>query len=170
VLQPYTAKEFPEPMMVPRVHGVTLTLVKAATPYGADGKNPIALVPSFAAKGSWPVGLAYAAAVVETLGGAFLLVGLFTRLSSLGLAFTIGSAAWLTVIGPAIQNGNTIYGVIPAYPRFDVGAWQTPLWQLSLLTGALALFCAGPGALSLDRLIFGRSKAPPRSPPAPRQT
>jgi uncharacterized membrane protein YphA (DoxX/SURF4 family) len=125
VIQPYTAKEFPEKMEVPRVHFVTLTLIKGAVSSpGADGKPRMALVPEFAARGNWPVTFAYAAAVAESLGGAFLLVGLFTRLSALALAWTIGVAAWLTVIGPAVQNGNTVCGFIPNYPRYDLGAWQ----------------------------------------------
>lgn len=171
VLQEYKAKEFPGETKVLRVHGITLTLIKGAVAApGADGKPRIVLVPEFAARDNWPVRFAYAAAVAESLGGAFLLVGLFTRLSALTLAWTMGVAGWLTVIGPAVQNGHVVYGFIPDYPRFDPVAWQTPLWLLALFTGALSLFFAGPGGLSLDRLIFGRAKPVPKPAPAPKPT
>lgn len=156
----YTAADFVEPVKVKRVHYITLLLVKAANPgTDANGKPLMALWPTWAAGGRWPVLLAWAAVVTELVGGAFVLLGFLTRFWSLGLVFTMFVAAWLTSFGPAFQSGNTVWGFIPNHPRFQLDAWQVPLWQLMLSMGALSLFFMGSGAWSLDRLLFGRGPA-----------
>lgn len=76
-------------------------------------------------------------------------------------------AMWLTVIGPAVQSGDTMLGVLPRHDAFDGEAWMTPLWQLSLFCMAVVLFFAGPGTMSLDRLLLGRPPQP--APPKPAQ-
>jgi len=161
----FTMADFPEVRHVKAANGIALALWKGAHPEpAADGKARKAIVPDWAGSGSWPIRLAWVAAITETLAGTLLLVGLFTRLSALAIAFTMGVAIWLTVIGPAVQSGNTVLGFLPRHPRFDLAAWQTPLWQLSLLTSALALFFAGPGGASLDSVIFTRDPGPEPKP------
>lgn len=156
----YTAADFSEPVKVKRVHGITLMLVKAARPgVTADGKPTMAIWPAWASGDRWPVLLAWAATVTELVGGAFVLCGFLTRFWSLGLVSTMFVAMWLTHFGPAIQSGDAVWGFMPNQPRFSLVAWQVLLWQFMLAMGGLALFFVGPGALSLDRLLFGRGPA-----------
>ncbi len=106
-------------------------------------------------------------AITEFFGGILLAIGLLTRPAAFALAYTMGVAMWLTVIGPAVQSGNTVAGFLPAYDAFDVNAWRTPLWQFALLGASLALLFAGSGTLAFDRAIFGRPL--PALRPLPRQ-
>ena len=69
----------------------------------------------------------------------------------------MGMAMWLTQIGPAIQSGNTWLGFLPMNDPWNVATYSVFLWQLALLAAGLALAFSGPGTLSLDRFIFGRS-------------
>jgi uncharacterized membrane protein YphA (DoxX/SURF4 family) len=167
----YSASDFPEPVEVKRLYGIALLIDGAAHP-GADaeGKPRMALWPANAARGMWPSICAWAVAVTELVGGFFCLVGLFTRLSALGIAGTMLGAMWLTVIGPAMQSGATRFGFLPDHPAFDVSKWKDVLWQFSLFMSALGVFFAGPGALAVDRMLFPRSlpvSKPKPAAPAP---
>lgn len=163
----FTMADFPEPRPVRRVYQIALVVWKAGNPAPeATGTAKRSLVPEWAVSGRWPIRLAWACAVAETLGGTLILVGLFTRLSALAIAINMGVACWLTVIGPAIQDGNTKFGFLPNYPSWS-DQWHNPLWQFALITSAIALFFAGPGAASLDSVIFSRDAEPqPRPKPA----
>jgi uncharacterized membrane protein YphA (DoxX/SURF4 family) len=117
------------------------------------------LWPPALAQGSWPVWIAWAVTLTETLGGACVLIGLLTRFWALGLAGVMLGALWLTHIGPAIQSGHTQYGFLPNYPLFEEkNRWGEVFLQFSLLMSALALACAGAGRASLDYLFFGSGK------------
>lgn len=149
-----------DPQPVRRVMDLALLIDSAANP-GPDeyGTPQTQLLPDAVAKGKWPVYLAWTAAVVELVAGAAVLLGFFTRLACLPLAATMAAAIWLTQIGPAIQTGTTLLGVLPSgifdlQPDHDY-AYTQLLWQLALLLMALALFLTGPGALSIDRVLFG---------------
>jgi len=77
--------------------------------------------------------------------GATILVGFQTSGAALGLA--LAGIAWL------------LFGAMP------VNSWLSPLALVLLAADALALMLLGPGALSLDALLFGRREIPiPRSP------
>lgn len=153
----YTASDFPEPIKVKQLYMLAASLHSAAYP-GVDenGKEKMALWPPNAARGSWPVILAWAVTLTELVGGFFCLVGLFTRLSALGLAGVMLGAMWLAVIGPAIQSGKTRLGFLPTYPTFGM-EWQALFWQFALFMCALGVFFSGPGALAIDCLLFPRS-------------
>ncbi len=152
---PYSASDFQSPVEVRRVHGITLGVARAADPgNGENGAPKRRLLPGALGRGRWPALLAWAASLAELLGGFFVLLGLFTRLWAIALVWVMGVAMWLSQIGPALQNGTARWGFIPGYDPFDGAAWATPLWQLALLTSALALALIGPGAAALDRLIF----------------
>jgi uncharacterized membrane protein YphA (DoxX/SURF4 family) len=114
----------------------------------------------------WPVRFAWAVALTEVIGGALVAVGLLTRLGSLGLAGVMLGAMWLTGIGTAIQSGSAKLGFLPKLPNFDPG-WSDILFQFTLFCAAIALFFAGPGALSLDRLLVGGPPRPEPAKPAP---
>ncbi|MCB9846809.1 MAG: DoxX family protein [Phycisphaeraceae bacterium] len=118
------------------------------------------LLPGFLSEGAWPVRLAWIAALTELLGGAFVLVGLLTRLSALGLAITMLTALWLTGIGSVlVYQAPSSYGFLPKYDAQNPMAWMVMLWQFALLGAALALLFSGPGALSVDRFLIGRRAA-----------
>lgn len=157
----YLPEQFPDGAPARRVLGLALMLDRAAHPgFNDDGVVPQPIWPPELAKGRWPVYLAYAVSITELVGGMALLLGLFTRLSALGLVFVMLGAIWLDQIGPAIQWGNTLFGFLPAYGAFDVDVvgkpvWMPLLWQLALLGMSGAVFFLGAGAFSLDRIIFG---------------
>lgn len=169
----YSAGDFPNPVSVRRLYGIALVIHAAAhPPADADGKAQMALWPANASRGMWPSVCAWAVAITELLGGMFCLVGLFTRLSALGLAGTMLGAMWLTVIGPAIQSGSTRFGFLPTYPAFGM-EWKDLFWQFALFMSALGVFFSGPGTMAFDCLLFPRSlpvsKPRPAAPaPAPK--
>jgi uncharacterized membrane protein YphA (DoxX/SURF4 family) len=111
--------------------------------------------PAFLGKGAWPMYQAWMVSLTEMIGGALVLVGLFTRLASVMLVFVMLGAMWLTQIGPAIASGQTVLGVLPNHDAYDVRAWMPFFWQLALMGGALALTLSGAGSLSLDRWLGG---------------
>jgi len=163
----YEADEFPEDAPVRKVFGLALLLHGAVNPgVNEDGKALMPLWPEAVGRGRWPVYVAWAAALTELVGGLMVLVGLFTRLSALGLAGTMCAAMWLTEIGPALQSGHTRLGFLPEYPTFDPASWQPLLLQFSLLTMAMSLVFLGCGAMGLDRAMFAPAPAAhPRSKP-----
>ncbi len=153
----YTAADFPEPVKVLSVYQVALALHHASHPVPNEkGVTPMRLWPSALGGGAWPVRFAWLAAITELVGGACVLLGLFTRLSALGLAFVMLVAAWLTVFGPAIQSGTGRLGFIPAHAWNDGVAWQMLWMQACLFVMALALVTLGSGRLGLDHMVLGR--------------
>ena len=93
-----------------------------------------------------PAAAATLVSLVELLGGAALLVGLFTRWVAVPLAVDMLVATLLV----HLQNGF-----------FGPNGYEL---TLILLGGAVALALAGPGALALDRLIAGRFGSAVRRP------
>ncbi len=151
------AESAPGTIKVRRLYGLALLIEGAAKKPTEPGRKQLALWPGVLASGNRPLILAWAVAITELLGGGLVLIGLFTRLSALGLACCMAGALWLTEIGPAIQSGTALLGFLPNYAAADTKMWTTPLWQFGLLMSALALVCAGAGAASIDRTL----KAPP---------
>lgn len=100
---------------------------------------------------------AWLVAIIEFLGGALILIGLFSRLSALGLAAVMAGAIYTTSL-VALKTHPFIYGMpLPDY--------KTLFLQVGLMALALGVLLAGPGGLSLDSVIFGRARkraAPPR--------
>jgi putative oxidoreductase len=94
---------------------------------GMDG-----IVTWFASIGLPPL-LAYIVATIETIGGAFLILGLFTRVAAAGIMF---------VMLGAIFSVKMSKGFIGGY-EFDV----------SLLSAAVALILSGSHTYSLGNLF-----------------
>lgn len=95
--------------------------------------------------------LAWVAALTELVGGGLVLVGLLTRIWALGLAIAMGVAFYLTSLDGFLATW--IFGMaIPDYTRLVA--------QLALFALAFGLVWSGPGALSLDRLVFRRAVDP----------
>ncbi|MEJ7819187.1 MAG: DoxX family protein [Rubrobacteraceae bacterium] len=86
-----------------------------------------------------PVLMGYVVTFVELLGGVLLIVGLLSRLSALLLTINLIVALFLVKLG---------VGLI-ASPESGAGAEL----DLALIAGFLVVLFAGPGALSLDRIL-----------------
>jgi len=99
---------------------------------------------------SEPVYQAYAAVFVELVGGALLLLGLFSRLWGLGLAVTM-AVAFLLTSWPTLQNTSLF--------ALSVADFNKLYCQTGLFVLAFGVMLTGAGALSLDRMIF-RPSAP----------
>jgi uncharacterized membrane protein YphA (DoxX/SURF4 family) len=168
----YTASDFPQELVVPRVYGLALLLQNAANPAprASDGVTPMPLWPASLVQDRWPVYTAWFVVVSELVGGLFVLVGLLTRLSAAFLTGAMAGAIWLTQIGPAIQSGVTWAGFLPRHAPYGLDDAGNPLfimllWQLSLLCAAKALVFLGGGFLSFDRALFPASGGPRRPVP-----
>ena len=96
----------------------------------------------------FPVELAWAVAGVQLVGGACMLLGLFSRVWGLLMSVILAALFVMTSL-PTIK----------AHGVFSLGAEQQNLVfaQMGLFVLALGTFLVGPGAMSLDRAIFRRS-------------
>lgn len=86
----------------------------------------------------------------ELITGVLLILGLLTRLSSLVLVINMAGAFW--------------------FVHKDAGLWSSDggfEYVLVLGACALLLLLTGPGAVSVDKLLFGRKKNSSDSPAAP---
>lgn len=123
-----------------RVEGLTIMLHNVGHPY--------------------PQVFAWLAMTTEIVGGALLFVGLFSRVWGLGLAVAMGYAFYFTVL-PEIHGaadptaGNPLTSFLSGLQSVDFGVQKSAFFQLSLFVAAWCVFIGGPGAASLDRLIFG---------------
>jgi uncharacterized membrane protein YphA (DoxX/SURF4 family) len=104
----------------------------------------------------FPAELAWAVAGVQLVGGACVLLGLFSRVWGLLMSVILAGLFVMTSL-PAVKAAGP----------FALHAEQqnVALAQLALFVLALGTFLVGPGALSLDRAIFRRTR---RAKPAAR--
>lgn len=162
----YSAVDFPEDIRVKRLWGIALRVSKAGQPgVDATGTPRPAVWPAFLSDGLPARFQAQSVMTVEILCGVFLLVGFMTRLSGFALAGVMLGAIWLDQLGPAVQSGSTVLGVLPAYDRWDVRAWMPLMWQSAVLAGCLTLVLLGPGRLSLDWAMTARRVVVVRTAP-----
>ena len=90
---------------------------------------------------------AWMAVGAETLGGALIILGLFTRLATIPFIFTMGVAFVMAHGMKLVGPGNGEHALV-------VG--------LMLIT----ILLTGPGRISLDALLFGRKRASTAKPGA----
>lgn len=150
----YSAADFAGPVELKSLHFVTLTLHEKSS-----GAKP--LWPKALAGDPWAPRLAHAVAWTEFLAGVFVLIGLFTPLSAFSLACVMGTAMWLTQIGPStLGGGPSFLWVLPPLNNFEYNpqGWQAFILQLALFSAAMSLVFSGAGSLSVDRWIFGSRK------------
>lgn len=89
----------------------------------------------------FPAHTAFLIGPLETVCGSLLILGLFSRIAGLLLA-----GEMLTAL---------IRVHLPHGPITHVGGYELPLL---LSAAAFWIFCYGGGPVSLDRLLFGKSK------------
>lgn len=168
-----TAEDFPQGASVRRVWLLALRIYKCAFPeVDKSGKaqpvSPPANVPGIWPRllgdGPFPRFFALAVALSELIGGALVLIGLFTRWAGLVLAGVMAGAMWLDQIGPAWQTGSLVLGFLPGYDAYDPKAWAPLLWQWALCFMCLALALSGSGRLGVDWALGGWSQTPVRAP------
>jgi putative oxidoreductase len=80
--------------------------------------------------------LALVAGVIETFGGALLLIGLLARPAALLLAMEMSIAIWKV---------HSVHGI------YSVRDYEFPL---ALATACLVLVSVGPGLISVDHFVF----------------
>lgn len=100
---------------------------------------------------SYPIVLAWIATFTELIGGALLLVGLFSRVWGLGLAIAMGVAFYLTSYATLLKLGLF---ALAADIESGYAGFHSMYTQLALGVLALGIFLTGPGPVSLDRLLF----------------
>ena len=102
----------------------------------------------------FPVELAWGTATVQLVGGAGILLGMFTRVWGFLMSVMLAALFLITAL-PGIRASGL----------FSMSAEQQNLVfaQLGLLVMSLGLFLIGPGAMSLDRAIFRKSRSKPKS-------
>jgi putative oxidoreductase len=83
-----------------------------------------------------PVAMAWAAALSEVVGGALMAIGLLTRPAALAVATTMAVAAF------RVHAADPIWGATPSKEM-----------ALLFLSISVMVFLAGPGRISVDRLI-----------------
>lgn len=141
------------PWKLRRVEGLAMFIYAATMP--VEEWNGKRLLPAELGKKGLPRYMAWAVMLTELAAGGFILIGFLTRIWGLALAVVMGTALYMTAIGPAILSGNNHLGFLPNFEPFDNSAWSQPLWQFALLIIGLAIMFAGAGAASIDRMLFG---------------
>ncbi len=105
--------------------------------------TPFTWMNAFAGADAPPGFLQALAAIAEFFGGVALILGLLTPIAALGIALVM-----LAGIGMAhLPAGHPFIGA-PGQPSYESAT--------GYLAVALLLIITGPGALSLDWLLFGR--------------
>ena len=92
-----------------------------------------------------PDWLAWAAAGVELVGGALILIGIGSRIWALALASTMAVAFYLTSLTPLIETGVL---------NMPMDLFNQVFTQLCLFALALGVSMTGAGGLSIDGLFF----------------
>lgn len=101
-----------------------------------------------------PLITAWAATLLELLGGAAIFVGAFVTFASVPLIGMMAVAMFTIHARYGFSSINTI-GLTPSGPRFGPPGYEVNLLYIAAL---LALIAAGPGALSIDALRRRRSQ------------
>lgn len=102
-----------------------------------------------------PLVFAWAAALVETVGGTLVTLGLFTRVAAALCAVTMMVAAF--VRHHALDQLFVRMGLMEVPPE-RLTAWGNPELALLYLAVFLAVALAGAGGLSIDGMRGGRHR------------
>jgi len=115
--------------------------------FGGPGWN--GTIEAFAKQGM-PAPMTVLVMIAEFFGGLGVLVGCLTRIAAFGPAIVMTGAIFLV----HLKNGFFLnWFLVP-------GKGHGIECNLAYLAMAVALMLAGPGALSIDELLFGRDAEP----------
>ncbi|HUL15340.1 MAG TPA: DoxX family protein [Terriglobales bacterium] len=124
---------------------VALGIIFLTHGYPKLAKNSAPLQAFFVQHGL-PSYFVYVSGVLETFGGALLIIGLFTRWASLLLAIEMAVAIW------KVHSGGGILAVhIYEFP-------------LSLAVACFAVAAIGAGMVSVDHILLRESGGRPKAP------
>ena len=148
-----TASDFSSGTQVASVYSTAILIYRASQP-----ERGIRLWPPKIDTQPWPVIFAWAVAFIQTIGGAAVLTGTFTRFFSFMIGLVLLGSIWLTQIGPSIQSENAFLGFLPVHGTFDFAGWMPLGSLLALLLVSASLVCSGSGGMSVDHMVGGGSK------------
>jgi uncharacterized membrane protein YphA (DoxX/SURF4 family) len=162
----YVADQYAEPIRVTRVYSDAILIRTAGYPKPAveGGIVPKSIWPRSLASGRWPIYLAWTVAILELVCGAFVILGIVSRVCAGCIVLILSGGLWLTQFGPSWRDGDVILGFIPAHTSYSMVEWMPLLFHVCMLTMALAIVLTGPGVASFDRRLF----PPPPPPPNPK--
>ena len=106
-----------------------------------------------------PEATAWVSTFVEILGGLAIFVGAFVELVSIPLIAMMLVAMFTVHLKYGFSSINTI-GLTADGPKFGPPGYEV---NLLYIAGLIALILLGPGALSLDRVLFPRAASSGRS-------
>lgn len=118
------------------VHGIGKLLNVGPASPGIDGFTGLLtdlMVP-------YPEVFAWIVAIVETVGGILIFIGLFARYASALIVIDMAVATWLVHLPQIVDSGG----------------------ELPIVLGliGIAIVLSGPGRLSIERTVFGRELVP----------
>ncbi|MEC4817702.1 MAG: DoxX family protein [Scytonema sp. PMC 1069.18] len=104
-----------------------------------------------------PVGLCFVSALSMILGGICLIVGLLTLLATLPLLCSMGVAIYLHISQHKPFVAKDPYQIPSDEYKGPKGKGEPPSWEKAYMYCIMLLTIAviGPGAYSVDALIFG---------------
>ena len=83
----------------------------------------------------------------------FLMVVVASAVIAIGVVLLIGLLTRFVAVGAAMVGVSSIFSCIPG---FNVGSLQIHMTAGLLSAIAVSLICLGPGAMSVDAMLFGR--------------
>jgi putative oxidoreductase len=110
------------------------------------GQGPRATLDYMSKAYGIPAPLALLAMAAELVGGAGMLVGLFTSVAAFGFACVMAVATF--------ENWRTPGLLVTVFTKGDPAQAATAFYTVALLVAAVALVLMGGGAYSLDNKFF----------------
>jgi uncharacterized membrane protein YphA (DoxX/SURF4 family) len=103
--------------------------------------------------------IAPAVALTEMIGGGLLLIGLFSRLWAFALVVAMSAAIYFVTLPFIAAIGNPLSLAL----EDNMDHFNRMARHMGFLVLALLVMLAGPGPVSLDRLLFRREPVEPDS-------
>lgn len=105
-----------------------------------------------------PIFLCFLSAASMLGGGLFLILGLLTLLASLPIFFSMAFAMFLEISQGLTFVAQDPYLIPEGQYKGPKGTGEPPSWEKAFMycVMLMAIAVLGPGAYSLDALIFGR--------------
>jgi putative oxidoreductase len=139
--------------------GLTLLLVRVGVGglFMMHGYPKITHLQQWSAAVKMPIALCFLSVLSMLLGGLGLIVGLLTPLASLAILASMVFAIFLEISGGTSFMAPDPYLIPPDQYQGPKGKGEPPSWEKAFMYCLLLIAIAvlGPGAFSLDALLFG---------------